>query len=586
MKTNRNIFTYCILLILFIVICFTGCQKVSDALFLKGPYLQNVKMDGITIMWESEKPYKGKIIFGQENDLVYMARDKKVSTIHEIVLWGLKPETQYTYKVIIPEGKSKKYFFKTAVRKETPFTFITYGDNKSGPTTHEKNANLMASQKPDFVLHNGDMVDRGFYYKQWKLFFFNPARNLLNYAPLYPVLGNHENNSEHYYNFFSLPNNERWYSFNYGNAHFIMLDSDLEQLEENSEQLNWLIEDLKSNNATWTFVSFHYPPFTAGGNYYRESRIKRKNLLHPILEEYGVDFVFNGHDHHYERTYPIVSKEGSNPVTYIISGNGGTPMRYHGQRIWTLYAERIFGFVKIQIDNEKLHFQSINIDEEVIDEFNLDKSDSLSVAAYEANKIYFEDIIDPVKAIKYYSKGDDLLDEEQFEKALHYFERAYETDTTFVQALAGIAECNYKLGQFDEAIEYAMKGVSEMGYYPGNYEVLIDVYMDQENYEAALEWSEKWINIQPDQADVNEIVAEIYENQNKLELAIEEINKAISLSPTAISLYVQLGELYEKTGNKKKALAAYKKALYWFSDNRRIEQKEKAMSRIEILTKR
>ena len=86
--------------------------------------------------------------------------------------------------------------------------------------------------------------------------------------------------------------------FDYGNSHFVVLDSN----RESEEQLAWLVEDLEASKATWKFVSFHHPPFTAGGNYYSEHRIHLKNLLHPIFEKYGVDVVFNGHDHKL-RTY-------------------------------------------------------------------------------------------------------------------------------------------------------------------------------------------------------------------------------------------------------------------------------------------
>ena len=91
-------------------------------------------------------------------------------------------------------------------------------------------------------------------------------------------------------------------------------------------QVKWLIEDLQASTATWKFVSHHHPPFTSGGNYYTKRRIELKNLLPPIFEKYGVDIAFHGHDHDYERTVPIVSEQGVRPVTYVVTGNGGTPL--------------------------------------------------------------------------------------------------------------------------------------------------------------------------------------------------------------------------------------------------------------------
>jgi len=545
-------------------IVWAACQQPPDAdTFLKGPYLQNIRPDGITILWESKKPSAGKIEFGKTPDLGMAFTESDTNSLHEITLTGLETETTYYYQAVSGGVKSEIFSFKTSVRKETPFSFIFYGDNKNGPHVHEKNADLILSKKPDFVIHNGDLVDDGTIYKQWELLFFNPTRNLMHSVPIYPVLGNHERHARYYFDFFSLPGNEAWYSFDYGNAHFIILDSDEDELTAGSEQIDWLIRDLENTDAEWKFISFHYPPFTAGGNYYRTSRIRLKNLVHPIFEKNGVDMVFGGHDHNYERSYPIMTRKGKKPITYIVAGNGGTSMRYIGSREWTAYAERVFGFTRIGIDGSKLHLQAYSIDDKVIDELVLDKENPKSVVAYQQKLVFFEDITDPLETTRLYKEGDKLLDKERYSDALALFLRAYDTDTTCIEALAGAAECYYEMGNLDAAMEFARRGISKKPNYPDSYEILIDVYRKQKKYEDALFWTNKWLGIEPDSSDPNETMSDIYTDMGKPDLAIHEMEKALAVVASDPDLYINLGRLYERSGDRQRAMEAYQNAIYW-----------------------
>ena len=81
-------------------------------------------------------------------------------------------------------------------------------------------------------------------------------------------------------------------------------------------------------------------------------------MLVPVFQKYKVDMVFSGHDHHYERTFPIGSKSGDHAITYVVCGNGGTPLRYVWPREWSLYAERVYGFTKMEIDGTRLNHAS------------------------------------------------------------------------------------------------------------------------------------------------------------------------------------------------------------------------------------
>ncbi len=183
-----------------------------------------------------------------------------------MILNDLEPATKYYYQVVTAGLESEIHSFYTEVEEDDPFSFVTYGDNKNGPFNHEKVANLALSKDPNFAIHNGDLVNRGGVYIQWEKLFFNPIRHLISHVPLYTVMGNHEDNSDHYFNYFCPPcDTLAYYSFDYGNAHIIALNSETEAMLDSPEQFEWLVRDLEDNRgAEWKFVVFHVPPVYIG----------------------------------------------------------------------------------------------------------------------------------------------------------------------------------------------------------------------------------------------------------------------------------------------------------------------------------
>ncbi len=597
MLIKRVLSKIVIVFILSLHIVISGCADKSDAWlqsapafkqncdeFLKGPYLQNVKQNSMTIMWESAEPVKGAVFWGKQNVEENSVSAPSAAKIHEITLTGLQPETVYQYKVQSGERLSKVYTFKTAVQKDSPFSFVVYGDNKNGPFNHLKNARLIKEKNPNFVIHVGDLVDKGRIYEQYDKLFFSPARELMHSIPLFPLLGNHEDHAHLFADFFSLPNNEQWYSFDFGVAHFIILDdSDEEMFVENKEQLQWLENDLRNIQSEWTFVFFHIPPFTAGGGYFERGRLLIKNTIHPILEKFGVDLVFSGDDHDYERTVPIVSRRGEKPVTYFVCGNGGTSMRYVGKREWTAYSKRTFGFVQVHIEGPRLFLESISIDGQVIDELVLDKSDPQSLKNYEKQKIYFEDIHDPEQAAKLYSKGKKNLKRKNYPEAMSYFREALQVDSTCAEAVAGIAKCYYEAGMLDSSRIWAMRAIDILPAYPLSYEVLSDVCVAENKIEEALEWCDRWLAIEPDSPEPNAARADIYKDRKQYKKAIAEMKRALEILPNESDMWFDLGKLYEKVGDVESAVFCYERGLYWHLDEGEDENVTLAKERLAEL---
>jgi hypothetical protein len=545
----------------------TETPDPEPARITKGPYLQNVKPDGITVMWETSRPVAGSVLYGLGGELANEVATESGVRIHEVHLTGLSPATDYSYQVTFDDGSSNVHTFSTAVADGSSFRFATYGDNKDGPMIHERVADAVLAKQPAFVLHNGDLVNRGYIEKQWGLLFFGPARRLLHSVPLYPVLGNHEERAQLVFDYFSLPGNEAWYSFDFGNAHFVVLDSPNEdQMEIDSEQVRWLQDDLANSTATWKFVNFHHPLFSSGGFYHASTRLKYKNLLHPIFERYGVDFVFNGHDHDYERTRPIGSGDSGHKVTYVVAGNGGTGLRWVGAREWTVHSQRVFGFVTVDIDGTRLHLQSHTPDGDVIDELILDKADEVAYDEYLASGIDFDAIEDPDVATDHYEVGDDYYDDDLYVAALIQFLAAYEVDPTCIEAVGGLAESLFELGRTGEAIEWALTGIDVLPQFTGTYEVLVEAHHDLGDDETALEWVSRWQEIAPDSSGPQEATAKIYEDRGELDAAIEALESALQILPSDAEIYFDLGRLYEKNGDLETALVSFVRGLYWFMD--------------------
>jgi 3',5'-cyclic AMP phosphodiesterase CpdA len=179
-----------------------------------------------------------------------------------------------------------------------------------------------------------------------------------------PSIGNHEYEGDlgvsSYLGRFALPNNERWYSFDWGNTHIVSLDTESEYTSD-SDQLGWLESDLASastdRNTDWIVVFFHAPPYSASPE--RGSNLSVRNSISPLLETYEVDVVFNGHAHVHERSYPIqrevvvdtdpkVYKDPTG-IIYVVTGGGGALLYRSGSEYWTASSRSIYHYVKVDI---------------------------------------------------------------------------------------------------------------------------------------------------------------------------------------------------------------------------------------------
>jgi 3',5'-cyclic AMP phosphodiesterase CpdA len=237
--------------------------------------------------------------------------------------------------------------------------------------------------RPDaaFYVMAGDLVNRGAERWDWDSFFEN-AKGVFDRRQLVPVLGNHEYQGGEpmlYLSQFTLPRNgphsippERAYAFEYSNAKFIILDSNLDP----TQQAAWLEKQLADTKAVWKFVSYHHPAYSSGGN---RDNVEVRNVWTPLFDKYHVDLALQGHDHAYLRTYPM---RGQQRVTdpkdgtiYIISVSGTKyyeqPKRDYTEVGFTKLST--YQVLDVHINGNKLVYRAHDIDGKVRDEFVIEK---------------------------------------------------------------------------------------------------------------------------------------------------------------------------------------------------------------------
>jgi hypothetical protein len=290
-----------------------------------GPYLQNVRSDGITIVWETSEPSEGVALV--ETPAGERRFVSPHGTHHEVQVSGLQPG-RYRYHVEAGGVASAEAELATAETGDA-FTFLVYGDNRDRDSDHAQVILAMTAEHPDLVIQTGDMTGDASREELWRRFFAIEAP-LLASVPMYAAIGNHELLNDplltHYHRYFSPPDlepghpdNERYYSFRYANALFVALDGNQSRSQPQADWLLRTLDDAAADRGiAHIFVYLHQPPFSNGDFC---GSAAEQGLWVPELERRGVRAVFTGHDHSYQHLE-------RNGVRYFVSGGGGAPLHH------------------------------------------------------------------------------------------------------------------------------------------------------------------------------------------------------------------------------------------------------------------
>lgn len=324
-----------ILRIAFLLSLVFPALTISGQTLVVAPYLQDATPTSMHIMWETTEGGACEVRWGTTRELsnqtnrVFSMVNERPSEIHRVKLEDLSPSTTYFYQVKTGFLESSIYHFKTPPLpgEETTFQFLAMSDmqrdddhpDKFKETIEEGIIPYLAkgksgktlSERLATVLIPGDLVVEGGVYTDWTNDFFRQSAKLLPFVPLYPVLGNHERNSDFYFKYFHLPDNgtsgfmEHWYYKDYGNMRIIGLNSNDNYRVQ--AQLDWLEVVLKdaaqNDHIDFVFAQLHHPYkselWIAGERDYTGDVI---SLLEKFSTRTGKPSIhFYGHTHGYSR---------------------------------------------------------------------------------------------------------------------------------------------------------------------------------------------------------------------------------------------------------------------------------------------
>jgi 3',5'-cyclic AMP phosphodiesterase CpdA len=338
----------------------------------RDPYVQGVTATSATICWVSKAPGVGVVRYGKAQDLGREGTNRRIGRRHAVALVDLDPGSTYLYRVEGVDGSPRTGSFSTAPAGEgSRFSFAVVGDSGSGGKGQLAVAALLGRLVPDLILHTGDVVYPAGQQRHYGRRFFAPYGGLIKKVPLFPVLGNHDvmkaNGAAFLENFhppLSSPGStKRYYSFDWGDVHFVALDSELYHGDKGASaerQKVFLERDLAATGKRWKVAFLHRSPY--GSSRHGGDERVRKNLA-PIFAKHGVDLVFAGHDHVYERTVPIGG------VTYVVSGGGGRRLYPAGDGRLTAFSRSAHHAVLVRVSGTRLSLEALEPDGTVFDRF-------------------------------------------------------------------------------------------------------------------------------------------------------------------------------------------------------------------------
>jgi hypothetical protein len=385
-----------LLLIFLSIYCSISFAQVR----IRGPYLQSLTPSSVKILWRTDVNGDSKVLYGTSPTSL----DKEVfihDTVsnHIVKIDNLNPSTQYYYAIatqgILLAGNDSAHRFTTPPLSGDTSLMRIWVTGDFGAGNEEQRQVRQTFQRyyddnpVNFWLWLGDNVyddGKDFEYQQKVFDSYYGYDSLFRFLPFYPCPGNHDYNSVYnrdrdpsihrgpYYDLVETFRNgegggepsgaEAYYSFDWGNAHFISLNSELIQYigDKNSVMAKWLKRDLENTDKTWKIAYWHQPPYSKGSHdsdaaWELIMQGMRENYV-PILESYGVDLVLCGHSHVYERSYLLkghYGKSGQLKPYMIKDSTDGNPDHGHTYLKYTYGVIQDTGTVYAVVGNSGKH---------------------------------------------------------------------------------------------------------------------------------------------------------------------------------------------------------------------------------------
>jgi 3',5'-cyclic AMP phosphodiesterase CpdA len=246
--------------------------------------------------------------------------------------------------------------------KKDSVRFAVIGDTGTGSSKQYQLGELLLRARQsfpfEFVLMLGDNLYGGEQPADYRKKFQEPYQQLLNQkVNFYATLGNHDEPVQRFYENFNMEGKE-YYRFKKGNVAFYSLNSNY----MDKKQVEWLNSELAKDTSEWKIVYCHHPPYSSGGKHGSDTELR--DVVEPIFLRHGVNVVFTGHDHFYERVLP---QKG---IFYFVSGAGGKLRSgdvKHNSPLTAKAYDKDMSFMLVEIADSAMYFQVLSRTGETVD---------------------------------------------------------------------------------------------------------------------------------------------------------------------------------------------------------------------------
>lgn len=346
--------------VLYLLLLAALSDASSAQTITRGPSIWENTSSSFLVAYKTSASIVGEVEWGMTQALGNTTTGPSTST-HAIRLTGLLPDCFYWYRIRLNATTvSGLYRARTSAAGGSDLSFFVFGDCGTGSSAQMRVRDIANTWRWDLGFLTGDIIYPDGQASGFDPYFFTPYADTLRKTPIYPTIGNHDahtSSGQPYLDAFYLPTNgtaaERYYSFNFGDAHFIGLDS---TTVSSTTQRNWLQNDLiaaRAAGARWIFVAFHHAAYSCSTNHGSDMTVR--NQWCPLFEQYEVDVVFQGHDHCYERTTVRRDFHPNNRgVVYFVVGTGGAGLYGQSPQSFTAYATSRNGLLKVDVRGDWL----------------------------------------------------------------------------------------------------------------------------------------------------------------------------------------------------------------------------------------
>jgi 3',5'-cyclic AMP phosphodiesterase CpdA len=369
--------------------CGTGALTSRGATYIsRQPYLQSTTTTSTIVVWGSTED-KGQVVLREPGgDVVATATaeyvgdaDRRAARLAAQHREGKELDADEFYVVAARFNKLEPghlYCYQlvagdVALTEPAPLTtaappgkdslrFVALGDSGTGGAAQLAIAKRISAVTFELMLFLGDIAYEDGSSRHLQSNFFAVYRDFMRYTPAYPTIGNHERRTRlgrPYLEAFVLPEPERYYSFDWGDVHFVAIDT----TQRDAKQLVWLEDDLTKNKLPWVIVYGHHPMYT---NSMRGAQQWIREAFANIVTRHSVDIVLAGHEHQYER-FRVAG------VNYIVSGGGGGQLTRFHDRSEALKQATVHHFLSFEVTAKTLDMKAIDISGNEIETLHLTK---------------------------------------------------------------------------------------------------------------------------------------------------------------------------------------------------------------------